>query len=43
MYFMEVLGDVIMDILKVSGFLSKAHAEKMDKKKAEAQAQMEEM
>lgn len=40
---LELFSDVIMDILKVSGFLSKAHASKMEEKKQEAMKEMEEM
>lgn len=40
---LDLFTNVIMDILKVSGFLSKVHAEKMDQKKEEAMKQMEEM
>lgn len=40
---LDLFTNVIMEILKVSGFLSKAHAEKMDEKKKEALEQMEDM
>lgn len=39
---LELTTKVIMDILKVSGFLSKAQASKMEEKKEEAMKELEE-